>query len=162
MLRPCGKQDRGRIYNTFFFGFLGLTTQQLGSIHSHKMSQVFIWALGKPCFFRKPASVFEKGAVFMTSTGKKTKIAKQDSHVFRLFPLHNCSNSSRGFQGSTKAAAISRRVWNVCWIPLASIRTVSSDTSNEGDFLGDGRCGVLHHLGVDEDFEPPKVEADGR
>lgn len=85
------KAGQGKDLQHFFFGFLGLTTQQLGRIHSHKMSQVFIWALGKPCFFRKPASVFEKGAVFMTSTGKKAKMTKQDSHVFRLFPLHNCS-----------------------------------------------------------------------
>jgi len=43
------------------------------------------------------------------------------------WPLHEDHKTVRCF-----GHAESRRVWNVCWIPLASIRTVSSDTSNEG------------------------------
>ena len=134
----------------FFSGFLD---SQLNNsvastvIRCHKSSCGLLENL---FFFANQLQFLKKGS-FHDRLAKR-KETKKDSHVFRLFPLPR-------FPRFTKA--ISRRVWNVCWIPLASIRTVASDTSNEGDFLGDGRCGEKPPMG-DEHFEPPNVEADGR
>lgn len=142
MLRPCGKQDRGRIYNMFFFGLLGLTTQQLGSIHSHMMSQVVIWALGKTLFFSQVSFSFWKGVVFMTDSQKAKKL-KKIRMSSRCFPFP-CSNSG-GFQGSQSLQESLERLLDPFGKHPHRFQRHIKRRRPSGK--SDGRCGVYTHGG---------------